>query len=54
MRTRNLIVLAAIVIVVGAYIMVVERHRPTSDEVEAQAGKLLQDFVVNLYRPGNE
>lgn len=44
MRSKNLIILAAIVIVVGAYIMLFERHRPTSDEVEAQAGKLLQGF----------
>ena len=44
MKLRNLIILALVVIAVGAYIMLVERHRPTSDKVEAQAEKLLQDF----------
>ena len=44
MKPRNLIILALVVMVIGAYIMLVERHRPTSDEVEAQAEKLLQDF----------
>ena len=42
MRTKNLVILAAVVIVIGAYIMLVERHRPNSDELEAQA-----DFELN-------
>jgi hypothetical protein len=44
MKPRNLIILALVVMVIGAYIMLVERHRPNSDELEAQAEKLLQDF----------
>lgn len=44
MKPRNLIILALVVMVIGAYIMLVERHRPTSDEVEAQAEKLLRGF----------
>lgn len=44
MKLRNLIILALVVMVIGAYIMLFERHRPTLDEVEAQAEKLLQDF----------
>jgi len=44
MKLRNLIILAVVVIAIGAYIMLVERHRPTSDEAETQSEKLLQDF----------
>jgi len=44
MKSKNLIILAVVVIAIGAYIMLFERHRPTSDEVEAQSEKLLQDF----------
>jgi hypothetical protein len=44
MKTKNLIILAAIVIVVLAYILLVERHRPTSDEARREADKVLRDF----------
>ena len=44
MRGKNLIVLAAIVIAVGLYIMLFERHRPTSDEATKAAEKVLLDF----------
>ncbi|MBD3856382.1 MAG: hypothetical protein IFK92_07625 [Acidobacteria bacterium] len=44
MKTKNLIILAAIVIAVLAYIMLFERHRPTSDESAAAAEKVLLDF----------
>jgi hypothetical protein len=44
MKTKNLIILAAVVIVVLAYIMLFERHRPTSDESTAAAEKVLRDF----------
>jgi hypothetical protein len=44
MKTKNLIILAAVVITVLAYIMLFERHRPTSDEATAAAEKVLLDF----------
>ena len=44
MKGRNLVILAAVVIAVLAYILLVERHRPTSDEALAEAEKVLQDF----------
>ena len=44
MKSKNLIILALIVVAVGAYILLIERHRPTSDEVESEAEKVLQDF----------
>ena len=44
MKTRNLIILAAVVIAVLAYILLVERHRPTSDESTAAAEKVLLGF----------
>ena len=44
MKTKNLIILAAIVIAVLAYIMLFERHRSTSDEATAAAEKVLLDF----------
>ena len=44
MKGKNLVILAAVVIAVLAYIMLVERHRPTSDEVENEAEKILHDF----------
>jgi len=43
-KSKNLVILAAVVIVVLAYILLVERHRPTSDEAKAAAGKVLRDF----------
>jgi hypothetical protein len=44
MKSKNLIILALIVVAVGAYIMLVERHRPTSDEVASEVDKVLQGF----------
>ncbi|MCW8984573.1 MAG: DUF4340 domain-containing protein [Thermoanaerobaculales bacterium] len=44
MKSRNLIILAVVVIAVGAYIMLFERHRPTSDEATKAAEKVLRDF----------
>jgi len=43
-KSRNLIILAMVVIVVGAYIFLVERHRPTTEEASSEAEKVLQDF----------
>jgi hypothetical protein len=43
-KSKNLIILAAVVIAVLAYIMLFERHRPTSDESTAAAEKVLRDF----------
>jgi hypothetical protein len=44
MRGKNLAILAAIVIAVLAYILLFERHRPTSDESTAAAERVLLDF----------
>jgi hypothetical protein len=44
MKGRNLVILAAIVIAVLAYILLFERHRPTSDEAASAAEKVLLDF----------
>ncbi len=44
MKGKNLIILAAVVIVVFAYIILFERHRPTSDEASQAAEKVLRDF----------
>jgi hypothetical protein len=44
MKTKNLVILAAVVIAVLAYILLVERHRPTSDEARREAEKVLRDF----------
>ena len=44
MKGRNLTILAAVVIAVLAYILLVERHRPTSEEAKAEAEKVLRDF----------
>jgi len=43
-KSKNLIILAVVVIAVGAYIMLIERHRPTTDESMAAAEKVLRDF----------
>ena len=48
MKGRNLAILATVVIAVLAYILLVERHRPTSDEAKAEAEKVLQDFDRDL------
>ncbi len=37
MKSRNLLILAGVVLAVAAYIVFVERHRPTSDEAAEQA-----------------
>jgi hypothetical protein len=44
MKTRNLIILFAVVVAVAAYIFLFERHRPTTDEAKAEAEKVLKDF----------
>ena len=44
MKGKNLVILTAVVIAVLTYILLVERHRPTSDEAKAEAEKVLQDF----------
>ena len=44
MRNRNLIILAAVVLAVAAYIFFFERHQPTSEEARDRAEKVLQDF----------
>ncbi len=44
MKSKNLAILAAVVIAVLAYILLVERHRPTSEEAKAEAEKVLRDF----------
>ncbi len=44
MRNRNLIILAAVVLAVAAYIFLFERHQPTSEEARDRAEKVLQDF----------
>jgi len=40
MKSRNLIILAAIVVLLGAYILLFERHRPTTDEARRDADKV--------------
>ena len=44
MRISRLIVLALVVLGVGAYIFFVERHRPTTDEAKEQEGKVFAGF----------
>lgn len=48
MKAKNLAILAAVVIAVLAYILLVERRRPTSSEAMAEAEKVLQDFDRDL------
>jgi len=43
-KSKNLVILAAVVIAVLAYILLFERHRPTSDESTVAAEKVLLDF----------
>ena len=58
MKTKNLVILAAIVLAVAAYVFLFERHRPTSDESKAAAEKVLQGFerddVVEIVIEGAE
>src|SRR5271157_3514879 len=44
MRSRGTILLAVLVLVVGAVIMFYERHQPTTDELKADEGKLFVGF----------
>jgi hypothetical protein len=44
MRTSRLILLALVVIALGGYIVFVERHAPTTDELKEQKGKLFAGF----------
>ena len=44
MKGKSLAILAAVVIAVLAYILLIERHRPTSEEMKSEAEKVLQDF----------
>ena len=44
MKTKNLVILAAIVLVVAAYIFLFERHQPTSDEARKNAEKIFPGF----------
>ena len=44
MKSKNLLILAAIVLVVAAYVFFFERHQPTSEEARDRAEKVLQDF----------
>jgi hypothetical protein len=44
MKTKNLLILVAIVIAVGAYLILFERHRPTTDEAKKEAEKVFQGF----------
>jgi len=42
MKTKNLVILAAIVLAFGAYILLFERHQPTTDEARRDADKVFQ------------
>ncbi len=44
MKPRNLIILAVVVALFGAYIFLFERHQMTSDEARQDADKVLQGF----------
>ncbi|HSO21887.1 MAG TPA: hypothetical protein VLT81_03210, partial [Chondromyces sp.] len=44
MKPKNLIILAAIVVALGAYIFLFERHRPSSEEARDAADRVLRDF----------
>jgi hypothetical protein len=44
MKTKNLVILAAVVLAIAAYIFLFERHRPTSEEATKAAEKVLRDF----------
>jgi hypothetical protein len=43
-KSKNLIILAAVVIAVLAYILIFERHQPTTEEARKEADKVLHDF----------
>jgi hypothetical protein len=44
MRSRNLIILTLVVLVFGGYILLVERHGPTSDEAAQRASKVFPEL----------
>lgn len=44
MRTGRLVLLALVVIALGAYILLVERHGPTTDQLKEREGKLFGSF----------
>ena len=44
MRSRNLIILAAVVAALGAFIFFVERHRPTTEEIVERADRVFRDL----------
>ena len=44
MRTGRLILLALVVVGLGAYIGLVERHAPTTDQLKEREGKLFPDL----------
>jgi hypothetical protein len=44
MKTKNLIILAAVVLAVAAYVFFFERHRPTTEEAREETEKVLRDF----------
>ncbi len=52
MRTGRLIVLAAVVLALGAYILLYERHQPTTEEAQQRAKKVLagleRDQIASL------
>jgi hypothetical protein len=52
MTGKRLLILAAVVIVLGGYILVVERHQPTTDELKKQESQVFpgveRDDVVSL------
>jgi hypothetical protein len=44
MRTGRLVLLALVVVALGAYILLVERHAPTTDQLKEREGKLFASF----------
>ena len=44
MRMGRLILLTLVVLGLGAYIMLVEHHKPTTDELKADEGKVFVGF----------
>jgi hypothetical protein len=47
MRSKSLIVLAALVVVLGAFITFVERHQPTSEERRERADRVFPDLDID-------
>ncbi len=44
MKTSRLVVLAVLVVALGAWILLVERHMPTTDQAKQRADKVFPDF----------